>query len=204
MPGKYPRICYNTAPPNYRLDGDTLRFSMLTVGDSFPTFSLDACVSIKDGEEFKTISSASTSDSWKIVFFWPLDFTFVCPTEITAFGERASDFTSRKCQILGCSTDSKFSHLAWRREHPGLKNLPFPMLSDLKHELSSALGILHQKEGVCLRATFIVDPSNTIRWAEVNDLNVGRNVDEVLRVLDALQTERLTPCGWTPGEKTLN
>jgi peroxiredoxin (alkyl hydroperoxide reductase subunit C) len=177
---------------------------MLTVGDSFPEFSLDACVSIKDGEEFKKISSATVSDGWKVVFFWPLDFTFVCPTEISAFGERNTDFASRKCQVLGCSTDSKFTHLAWRRDHPALKNLPFPMLADLKRELSSALGILHKQDGVCLRATFIVDPSNTIRWSEVNDLNVGRNVDEVLRVLDALQTEKLTPCGWHPGEKTLN
>ena len=177
---------------------------MLTVGDTFPEFSLDACVSIKGGEEFKKISSATLSDSWKVIFFWPLDFTFVCPTEISAFGDRAGDFGSRKCQILGCSTDSKFVHLAWRRDHPALKTLPFPMLADLKRELSSALGILHKQEGVCLRATFIVDPSNTIRWSEVNDLNVGRNVDEVLRVLDALQTEKLTPCGWQPGEKTLN
>ena len=102
------------------------------------------------------------------------------------------------------STDSQYSHLAWREKHPGLKNLPFPMLSDIKRDLSNALGILHKDAGVCLRATYIVDPSGTIRWASANDLPVGRNVPEVLRVLEALQTEKLTPCNWQKGQATLN
>ena len=177
---------------------------MLTIGDKFPLFSLNACVSTDAGKEFQTISASTYADKWKVVFFWPLDFTFVCPTEISAFGEKNQEFKSRNCQVLGCSTDSEYSHLAWRKDHYDLKNLPFPMLADLKRELSTQLGILHKDAGVCLRATFIVDPSSTIRWVEANDLAVGRNVDEVVRVLEALQTEKLTPCGWTPGQKTLN
>jgi alkyl hydroperoxide reductase subunit AhpC len=177
---------------------------MLTIGDRLPQFSLKSCVSAEDGKEFQTIKDSSHESLWKVLFFWPLDFTFVCPTEIVEFGDNASEFTKRKCQLLGCSTDSEYSHLAWRKDHPGLKHLPFPMLADIKRELSTNMGVLHKDAGICLRATFIVDPGNTIRWVSVNDLSVGRNVDEVLRVLDALQTEKLTPCGWTPGQKTLN
>ncbi len=177
---------------------------MLTIGDRLPQFSLKSCVSAEDGKEFQTIKDSSHDGLWKVLFFWPLDFTFVCPTEIIEFGDKAAEFTKRKCQLLGCSTDSEYSHLAWRKDHPGLKHLPFPMLADIKRELSTNMGVLHKDAGICLRATFIVDPGNTIRWVSVNDLSVGRNVDEVLRVLDALQTEKLTPCGWTPGQKTLN
>lgn len=177
---------------------------MLTIGDRFPAFSLKACVSTESGKEFQTITNSSHADLWKVVFFWPLDFTFVCPTEIVEFGDKNSEFVKRKCQVLGCSTDSEYSHLAWRNDHPGLKHLPFPMLADIKRELSTNLGVLHKEAGICLRATFIVDPGGIIRWASANDLPVGRNVDEVIRVLDALQTEKLTPCGWTPGQKTLN
>jgi len=101
------------------------------------------------------------------------------------------------------STDTHHVHLAWRRHHEGLSNLPFPMLADTKHELSNALGILHKTDGVCLRATFIVDPTGTIRWASVNDLSVGRSVPEVLRVLDGLQTDELCPCNWQKGDATL-
>ena len=106
--------------------------------------------------------------------------------------------------MLGVSTDSEYVHLAWRNDHPDLKDLPFPMLADIKRELSSALGILHKQEGVALRATFIVDPDGIIRYVSVNDLSVGRNVDEVLRVLDALQTDELCPCNWQKGEETLS
>lgn len=176
---------------------------MKSIGDKFPTFSLNSCVSREAGNEFKTITDSTYADRWKVLFFWPMDFTFVCPTEIAEFGNKCSDFEKRGTQVLGCSTDSHYVHLAWRNDHPGLKDLPFPMLADIKRDLSTELGILHKDAGVCLRATYIVDPSNTIRWVQVNDLQVGRNVDEVLRVLDALQTEKLTPCGWTPGQKTL-
>jgi lipoyl-dependent peroxiredoxin subunit C len=173
---------------------------MLTIGDKFPSFSL----TLEDGKEFQTITDATFEGKWKTVFFWPLDFTFVCPTEIIEFGDKNDAFKKLNCQVLGCSTDSQYSHLAWRKDHRGLNKLPFPMLADLKRDLSATLGILHKDAGICLRATYIVDPSGTIRWVSVNDLSVGRNVDEVLRVLEALQTEKLTPCGWTPGEKTLD
>lgn len=177
---------------------------MLTIGDKFPNFSLKACVSLEDGKEFQTITDSTYEGKWKAVFFWPLDFTFVCPTEIAEFGHKNAEFSKLNCQVLGCSTDSEYVHLAWRKDHRALKNLPFPMLADLKRDLSSSLGILHKDAGICLRATYLVDPSGTIRWVSVNDLSVGRNVDEVVRVLEALQTEKLTPCGWTPGQKTLN
>jgi peroxiredoxin (alkyl hydroperoxide reductase subunit C) len=132
-----------------------------------------------------------------------MDFTFVCPTEIAEFGKRNSEFENRDAQLLGMSTDTHFVHLAWRRDHADLKTLPYPMLADTKRALSTALGILHKQEGVPLRATFIVDPQGIIRFATVNDLSVGRNVDEVLRVLDALQTGELCPCNWKAGEPTL-
>lgn len=133
-----------------------------------------------------------------------MDFTFVCPTEIAEFGKANSEFEKRNAVLLGASTDSHFVHLAWRQQHPELKNLPFPMLADIKRELSTELGILHKDAGVCLRATFIVNPDGVIRWASANDLPVGRNVAEVLRTLDALQTEKLTPCNWSKGQATLN
>ncbi len=177
---------------------------MLTIGDRLPEFKLNACVSIASGKEFCEVSDQTYAGQWKVLFSWPLDFTFVCPTEIIEFGQNAAAFKNLNCQVIGLSTDSEYSHLAWRNQHPGLKDLSFPMLADLKREFSQALGILHKQAGVCLRATFIVDPSNTIRFACVNDLSVGRNVEEVLRVLEALQTEKLTPCNWRSGEATLN
>jgi peroxiredoxin (alkyl hydroperoxide reductase subunit C) len=133
-----------------------------------------------------------------------MDFTFVCPTEIAAFGDLAGEFARRGAQLLGASTDSEYVHLAWRQTHPALKELAYPMLADRKRELSSALGILDAKAGVCLRATFIVDPEGVIRFASVNDLSVGRNPDEVLRVLDALQTGELCGVNWKKGQATLN
>ena len=176
---------------------------MLTVGDRLPAFDLQAAVSLEKGREFMQIRNTSYPGQWLVLFAWPMDFTSVCPTEIAEFGNRYEDFRERDAQVLGMSTDTHFVHLAWRREHPDLKTLPFPMLADTKRELSNALGILHRGEGVPLRATFIVDPQGVIRWASVNDLSVGRNVDEVLRVLDALQTGELCPCNWKAGEPTL-
>ena len=176
---------------------------MLTVGDKFPEFRLQAVVSLEKGKEFQEITDQSHPGKWKVVFFWPMDFTFICPTEIAGFGKRNNDFKDRDAQVLGASTDTHFVHLAWRRDHADLKNLPFPMLADTKRELSTALGVLHKDDGVALRATFIVDPDGIIRHASVNDLSVGRNVDEVLRVLDALQTDELCPCNWKKGEETL-
>ena len=176
---------------------------MLTIGDRLPDFDLHASVSPERGREFTRITSRSFPGKWLVLFSWPMDFTFVCPTEIAAFGKRNADFVDREAQVLGLSTDTQFVHLAWRRDHPDLHDLPYPMLADTKRELSGALGILHKEEGVPLRATFIVDPEGVIRFASVNDLSVGRNVDEVLRVLDALQTGELCPCNWRAGEPTL-
>jgi lipoyl-dependent peroxiredoxin subunit C len=176
---------------------------MLTVGEKFPNFKLNAVVSLEKGKEFREITESTHHGKWQVIFFWPMDFTFICPTEIAEFGKHNKDFADRDAQVLGASTDTHFVHLAWRNNHSDLKGLPYPMLADTKRELSSALGILHKEEGVALRATFIVDPEGVIRWVTVNDLSVGRNVDETLRVLDALQTDELCPCNWKRGEKTL-
>jgi lipoyl-dependent peroxiredoxin subunit C len=176
---------------------------MLTIGDQFPEFTAKAVVSLDKGKEFADLSNQSFSDKWKVYFFWPKDFTFVCPTEIAAFGKLNREFVDRDAQVLGVSTDNEYVHLAWRNQHPDLKDLPFPMIADLKRELSQALGVLDKREGVALRATFIVDPQGVIRFASVNDLSVGRNPAEVLRVLDALQTDELCPCNWKKGEDTL-
>ena len=176
---------------------------MLTVGDMFPPFELQAVVSREKGKEFAEISDASYPGKWRVVFFWPMDFTFVCPTEIAEFSRRAKDFADRDAQVLGASTDTHFVHLAWCNQHPDLGDLKIPLLADTKRELSEALGILHKQDGVALRATFIVDPDGVIRWVSVNDLSVGRNVAEVLRVLDALQTDELCPCNWQRGDQTL-
>ncbi len=176
---------------------------MLTVGDKLPSFDLQAVVSLKQGQEFANLTDQSHPGKWRVLFYWPMDFTFVCPTEIAEFGKRNGDFAERDAQVLGASTDTHFVHLAWRRSHEDLRELPFPMLADTKRELAQALGILHKDAGVALRATFIVDPEGVIRWVCVNDLSVGRNVAEALRVLDALQTDELCPCNWQKGEPTL-
>ena len=176
---------------------------MLGVGQKFPAFSLQATVSLEKGKAFEKITDESFPGKWKVYFFWPKDFTFVCPTEIAAFGKLSRDFQDRDAQVLGGSTDSEYVHLAWRQNHPDLKQLPFPMMADVKRELCSALGILDPVEGVAQRATFIVDPEGVIRFVSVNDLSVGRNPEEVLRVLDALQTDELCPCNWHKGEAVL-
>jgi alkyl hydroperoxide reductase subunit AhpC len=177
---------------------------MLTIGDQFPSFSAKAVVGLERGHEFATLSNASFEGKWQVYFFWPKDFTFVCPTEIAAFGKLNGEFTDRDAQLLGVSTDSEYVHLAWRNQHPDLKDLPFPMIADVKRELTQALGVLDRREGVALRATFIIDPQGVIRFASVNDLSVGRNPAEVLRVLDALQTDELCPCNWRRGDATLS
>ncbi len=176
---------------------------MLGVGQKFPSFEVKATVSTDLKSAFKTITDKDFSGKWKLYFFWPKDFTFVCPTEIAAFGKMNGEFKDRDCQILGGSTDSEFVHLAWRTHHTDLKDLPFPMLADVKHELTTKLGVLDEKEGVAQRATFLVDPDGIVRFVYVTDLSVGRNPEEVLRVLDALQTDELCPCGWQKGEPVL-
>jgi peroxiredoxin (alkyl hydroperoxide reductase subunit C) len=176
---------------------------MLSVGQTFPSFSLTATVSRSKDNAFKTISDADYPGKWKVYFFWPKDFTFVCPTEIAGFNKLNRKFEERDAILLGGSTDSEFVHLAWRNNHEDLRDLQFPMLADIKRELTTALGILDPKEGVAQRATFIVDPDGIIRFVSVTDLSVGRNIEEVLRVLDALQTDELCPCNWQKGEPTL-
>jgi alkyl hydroperoxide reductase subunit AhpC len=177
---------------------------ILGVGEKFPDFSAEAVVSLEKGKEFKTIDNKTLKGKWAVVFFWPMDFTFICPTEIAEFNKELKNFHDREAEVYGVSTDSKFVHLAWRTHHADLKNLGFPMLADNKHNLSEALGVLHATEKVALRATYIVDPDQIIRWVSVNDLSVGRNVKEVVRTLDALQTDELCPCNWEKGQKTLN
>lgn len=176
---------------------------MLTIGDALPPFSLEACVGLDAGHEFARLTHDAFPGKWLVLFAWPLDFTFVCPTEIAEFGKAHGRFADRDAQVLGLSLDSHFVHLAWRKDHKDLRDLPFPMLADTKRELCGALGILHKQDGVPLRATFIVDPHGVIRWVSVNDLKVGRSVPEVLRILDALQTDELCPCNWKPGTPTL-
>jgi peroxiredoxin (alkyl hydroperoxide reductase subunit C) len=180
---------------------------VLTIGDHFPQFALQAVKPGAEGLDLKTcfteVTNKTDAGKWKIVFFWPKDFTFVCPTEIVAFGKLARDFADRDAVVYGVSTDNEFVHVNWRLNHADLRDLPIPMLSDIKRELAQACGILDKTEGVSLRATFIVDPEGIIRFVSVNDLSVGRNPAEVMRVLDALQSDELCPCNWNKGEETL-
>lgn len=180
---------------------------MVGLGNPFPIFKKKACVSIEKGKEFSEISSdelTKTPGRWTVMFWWPKDFTFVCPTEIAAFNKAIGEFTDRNTQVIGASTDSEYVHVAWRRDHADLKDLKFPMLADTSKSLSEELGILTADEKVAYRATYIIDPDGIVRWVSAYDLSVGRSVDEVLRVLDALQTDELCPCNWTKGEATLN
>lgn len=177
---------------------------MLQLGQLFPEFNLKGVISANAQNAFTEVTHNSHPGKWRVFFFWPNDFTFVCPTEIAEFGRLHQEFIDRDAQLLGVSTDSEFVHLAWKQQKDELRDLPFPMLSDIKRHLSDALGILDKNEGVAQRATFIVDPQGTIRFVMVTDLNVGRNPNEVLRILDALQTDELCPCNWKKGEKTLD
>jgi alkyl hydroperoxide reductase subunit AhpC len=174
---------------------------MLTVGDKFPAIT----VPVQQGGNLpagETLDLGASDGKWKIVFFWPKDFTFVCPTEIIGYGELLGDFTDRDAQLIGASTDSDFVHHAWRKADPRLQ-LEFPWIADNKKELANALGIVAPDEGVAYRATFVVDPDNVIQHVTVNGLNVGRNPQETLRVLDALQTDELCPCNWSEGQEVL-
>ena len=180
----------------------------ISVGDKFPEFKLTAV----DGKPFDQIDIDNVfvqvahddfPNKWMVIFFYPKDFTFVCPTEIAAFGALNEDFEDCDAVLLTASTDTEFSHWAFRKHQDELRDLPIPMLADVKRELTSALGILDKDEGVAQRAVFIVDPDGIVRFSMVTDLNVGRNPDEVLRVLDALQTDELCPCNRAVGGDTL-
>lgn len=177
---------------------------MLGIGDRLPDFNLKAVVSSGDPKNaFKDVSNETYKNKWLVLFFYPKDFTFVCPTEIKGFNDLQKDFKDRDAEVVTGSVDSEFVHLAWRGHEPALKDLKLTMLSDIKRELSASLGILDLKEGVSQRATFIIDPDGIIRFVYVTDLSVGRSPKEVLRVLDALQTDELCPCNWEKGQKTL-
>jgi len=170
---------------------------MLTVGDAFPHYSVQACVGTGK-DDVKVLTNADYAGRWVVYFFYPKDFTFVCPTEIAEFNRQVKAFGERDASVVGGSTDNEYSHLAWRRSHPDLTNLAFPLIAAQK--LSAELGILEKTEAYCLRATFIVDPHGVIQWVDVNQGRVGRNVAEVLRVLDALQSDELCPCNWKKGD----
>jgi len=173
---------------------------MLTVGQRFPEFKVPACNGLSK-EQIIEITNDTYAGRWMLFVFYPKDFTFVCPTELVEFGKRAQDFDDRDTVILGGSTDNEYSHLAWRNAHDDLKALPYPLIAAQK--LAQDLGIIDAEANVCLRATFLVDPNGVIQYASANNLSVGRNVDEVLRVLDAVQSDELCPCNWKKGDEFL-
>lgn len=169
---------------------------MVKVGKLAPEFTVEALV----GTEFKDVSLSDYKGKWVVLYFWPLDFTFICPTEITEFNARYEDFVKLGAEVLGCSTDSVHSHKAWMKE---LGQMKYPLLSDKTLEISRQYDVLIEEKGIAFRGIFMIDPEGILRYSVVHDLSVGRNIDEVLRVLKALQTGELCPVGWKPGEKTL-
>lgn len=182
---------------------------MLGIGDKLPEFSITGVKpKFMNHEEngqsaFETVTRDSFPGKWKVFFFYPKDFTFVCPTEIVEFARLNKDFEDRDCVVMGGSTDNEFCKLAWRREHKDLANLDQWGFADTNGSLTDGLGIRDARAGVALRATFIVDPHNVIQHVSVNPLSVGRNPKETLRILDALQTDELCPCNRPVGGDTL-
>lgn len=155
-------------------------------------------------DQFKDVKLSDYKGKWVCLFFYPLDFTFVCPTEIVAFNKGLGEFEDRETVVLTASTDSVFSHKGWCDAHEDLGQLKYPMIGDVNHDLSKAYDVLDIEKGIAYRGVYLIDPNGVLRWMAVHDLGVGRNVDEVLRVLDALQTDKLCPCNWKPGQETLN
>lgn len=178
----------------------------IRVGHLAPHFEVQAYDRTRNGtdQQFATVKLSDYEGKWVCLFFYPLDFTFVCPTEIVAFNKALGDFHDRNCVVLTASTDSIYSHKGWCDSHDDLKGLKYPMLSDMTRKLSADYGVLDEEKGLAYRGIFLIDPKGIVRWLAIHDLGVGRNVSEVLRVLDALQTDKLCPCNWKPGEKTLN
>ncbi len=181
---------------------------MLGIGDKLPEFSITG---VKPGfnnhEEngesaFETLTAASFPGKWKVIFFYPKDFTFVCPTEIAEFARLAGDFDDRDAVVLGGSTDNEFVKLAWRRDHKDLDRLPIWSFADTNGSLVDGLGV-RSPDGVAYRVTFIVDPDGIIQHVYATNLNVGRNPKDTLRVLDALQTDELCACNREVGGQTL-
>lgn len=176
------------------------------VGRKAPEFALEGVLNGK----FDTYRLSDYKGKWVVLFFYPLDFTFVCPTEILAFSDRLAEFKKVGAEVLGASVDSKFSHLAWTekpREEGGIKSLAYPLLEDLKKELAEEYGVLDEAGAVALRGLFLIDPDGIVQHATVNNLGVGRSVDETLRVLQAFQFVRehgeVCPADWKPGAKTM-
>lgn len=169
------------------------------VGKKAPDFTMTACKG--DGSDFIKVSLSDYKGKWLVMFFYPLDFTFVCPTEITAFSERIEDFRKEGAEVLSVSVDSEHSHKAWINS--GLGKVNFPMASDMTKKVSHDYGLLIEEDGISLRGLFIIDPEGVVRYSVVHDLNVGRSVDETLRVLKALKTGGLCPANWTEGEDLL-
>ena len=167
------------------------------VGQPAPDFALKGVVN----GEFADVRLSDYRGKWVVLFFYPLDFTFVCPTEIQGFASHNDEFAQLGAQVLGASVDSEHSHKAWIERDFG--SLPFPLLSDIKREATDAYGVL-LPDGIALRGTFIVDPEGTLKYAVVHSNNIGRNTDETLRVLQALQTGELCPVDWRPGQATLS
>ena len=174
------------------------RASEIRVGKPSPGFSLEAVA----GEEFKTVSLSDYRGRWVVLFFYPLDFTLVCPTEIRGFNAALPRFRELNTEVLAVSVDSKYSHLAWIKRGD-LGKLEYPLLSDLRKEVSRSYGILDEESGAAQRGLFIIDPQGNIQYLVVHNGDVGRSVDETLRILTALQTGELCPLGWKPGQKTL-
>ncbi len=175
---------------------------MIIPGTKLQDFKVPAVVSIDKGKEFKDVSNKDYPGKWLVLYSYPKDFTFVCPTEIVEFDKKLKAFEERGAVVLGGLTDNEHSHLAWRQNHTDLKTIKHPLIF-FTPQLAQSLGILHPQAGVALRSTFIIDPDGIVRYATANDLSVGRSVDEVIRVLDGLQTDELCPCNWKKGEETL-
>ena len=171
----------------------------LQVGQKVQDFSAQALIG--DGS-FKEVKLSDYKGKWLILFFYPLDFTFVCPTEIQGFNKNYNEFKKLGAEVIAASTDSVYSHKAWTESSLG--KVQFPILGDTNHKVAKTFNVLLPDKGIALRGTFIIDPNGILKSAVVNDLPVGRSVDETIRTLQALQTGKLTGCGWKPGEKTLN
>lgn len=176
------------------------------IGQPAPEFEVQAYDRTKDGTDaqFTTVKLSDHKGKWVCLFFYPLDFTFVCPTELVAFNKALGEFEDRDTVLLTASTDSVYSHKGWCDAHEDLAGMKYLMLADTSHQLSSDFGVLLEEKGIAYRGIFLIDPNGVLRWLAIHDLGVGRNVDEVLRVLDALQTDKLCPCNWKKGDETLS
>ena len=174
------------------------------VGNPAPNFEMNYVDG--KGEQFGRLSLDDYRGKWLVLFFYPLDFTTVCPTEISGISNRIDRFKASNAEVLGVSTDSEHSHRAWihqTKESGGLGTLAFPLAADMTHQVSRDYGVLVEEDGVALRGLYIIDPEGIVRYSVVHDLNVGRSVDETLRVLQALQTGGLCPVDWGPGDEML-